>query len=97
MLNQTRVDGLLHYMDEIGLCQMVIRNPVLIRYMLGYTPRGNDRATILYVSKTNGVTLQILQPFQKGYASLFQRFLCLRDQSFPVAFAVTGFQHQFQF
>ena len=57
MLNQTRVDGLLHYMDEIGLCQMVIRNPVLIRYMLGYTPRGNDRATILYVSKTNGVKL----------------------------------------
>ena len=23
MLNQNRVDGLLHYMEEIGLCQMV--------------------------------------------------------------------------
>ena len=57
MLNRNRVDGLLHYMEQIGLEQMVIRNPVLIRYFLGYQPRGNDRATILYVSKHNGVKL----------------------------------------
>ncbi|MBQ3126376.1 MAG: aminopeptidase P family N-terminal domain-containing protein, partial [Clostridia bacterium] len=57
MLNQTRINGLLKYMEQIGLEQMVIRNPVLIRYMLGYMPRGGDRATILYVSKTNGIKL----------------------------------------
>ena len=57
MLQQHRIDGLLHYMAEMDLEQMVIRNPVLIRYFLGYQPRGNDRATILYVSKNNGVKL----------------------------------------
>lgn len=57
MLNQTRAQGLLKYMEQIGLCQMVIRNPVLIRYMLGYTPRGGDRATILYISRDNGIKL----------------------------------------
>ena len=57
MLNQTRINGLLKYMEQIGLEQMVIRNPVLIRYMLGYMPRGGDRATILYVSKNNGIKL----------------------------------------
>ena len=31
MLNQARIDGLLKYMDQIGLSQMLIRNPVLVR------------------------------------------------------------------
>ena len=57
MLNQARIDGLLKYMDQIGLSQMLIRNPVLVRYFVGITPRGADRATILYVSKKNGVKL----------------------------------------
>ena len=35
MLNQARIDGLLGYMEEIGLSQMLIRNPVLIRYFVG--------------------------------------------------------------
>lgn len=45
MLNQARIDGLLKYMDQIGLSQMLIRNPVLVRYFVGITPRGADRAT----------------------------------------------------
>ena len=57
MLNQARIDGLLKYMDQIGLSQMLIRNSVLVRYFVGITPRGADRATILYVSKKNGVKL----------------------------------------
>lgn len=40
MLNQARIDGLLKYMDQIGLSQMLIRNPVLVRYFVGITPRG---------------------------------------------------------
>ena len=57
MVNKKRVDGLLKYMDELGQEQMIIRNPLLINYLLGYTPRGGDRATILYVSKNNGIKL----------------------------------------
>lgn len=30
---------------------------MLVRYFVGITPRGADRATILYVSKKNGVKL----------------------------------------
>ena len=57
MLRQERIDGLLKYMEQIGLEQMVIRNPLLINYFVGITPRGMDRATILYISKKNGVRL----------------------------------------
>jgi len=57
MLNKERVDGLLKYMAEQGQEQMIIRNPLLINYLLGYTPRGGDRATILYVSQNNGIKL----------------------------------------
>ena len=47
MLNQARIDGLLGYMEEIGLSQMLIRNPVLIRYFVGIQAQGSDRATLL--------------------------------------------------
>ena len=57
MINQKRIDGLLKYMAELGQQQMIIRNPLLIKYLLGYAPRGGDRATILYVSQTNGIKL----------------------------------------
>ena len=59
MLNQARIDGLLGYMEEIGLSQMLIRNPVLIRYFVGIQAQGSDRATLLYVSRNNGVKLLI--------------------------------------
>ncbi len=57
MLNQKRIEGLMNYMDEIGLSQMVIRNPLLVKYFVGINARGGDRATILYVSRKNGVKL----------------------------------------
>lgn len=57
MLNQERVNGLLKYMEQIGLDQMLIRNPVLIRYFLDINVRGTDRASILYVSRDNGTKL----------------------------------------
>ena len=57
MINQARIDGLLEQMEAQGLEQMIIRNPLLLDYLLGVRPRGGDRATILYVSKNNGVKL----------------------------------------
>ena len=46
MLNQARIDGLLKYMDQISLSQMLIRNPVLVRYFVGITPRGADHHSV---------------------------------------------------
>lgn len=57
MLNQARIDGLLKYMDQIGLSQMLIRNPCWCGTLWGLHPGARDRATILYVSKKNGVKL----------------------------------------
>ena len=47
MINQARIDGLLEQMEAQGLEQMIIRNPLLLDYLLGVRPRGGDRATIL--------------------------------------------------
>lgn len=57
MLNQARVDGLLKYMGQLGLKQMLLQNPMLIRYFLDINIRGTDRASILYISHENGIKL----------------------------------------
>lgn len=57
MLNQARIDGLLKYMDQIGLSQMLIPQSGAGTVLCGDYTRGADRATILYVSKKNGVKL----------------------------------------
>lgn len=57
MLQKHRIDGLLDQMEAIGLRQMVVRSPILIRYLLDFTPWGADRATILYISRDNGIKL----------------------------------------
>jgi Xaa-Pro dipeptidase len=57
MLQKKRVEGLLKHMDDIGLEQVLIRNPILIWYYTEGNYRVNDRASILYISKNNGIKM----------------------------------------
>ncbi len=57
MLQEKRVEGLLKKLADMGLEQVLIRDPKLIWYYTEGNYRVNDRATILYISKNNGVKM----------------------------------------
>lgn len=57
MLQKKRVEGLLKHLEDMGLEQVLIRDPMLLWYYTEGSFRISDRASILYISKNNGVKL----------------------------------------
>ena len=67
MLLQNRIDGLRKYMQQLGMDQILIANPININYFAPFGARKSDRATFLYVSMTQ---VKVLANDVIGYTTL---------------------------